>query len=167
MLQGESQEQPVNQPLMKSVPSYFSEQIWAGYPWRKSDGSQIKGRIFVFLFQVKHKQKYAWSDPSFARVPSWIHSSLFCSPNKLLLMLRMEVMKWSNYASICAVQVKPGVKFPICTPAVSLIHCTLTLLSPIKRRLSKYEHYTQKIYLTVSYCIERCFAFPVEDNSTK
>lgn len=58
MLQGESQEQPVNQALMKSVLSYFSEQIGAGDPWRKSDGSRIKGRIFVFLFQVKHKQKY-------------------------------------------------------------------------------------------------------------
>lgn len=39
---------------------------------------------------------------------------------------RREVMKWSNYVSICAIQMKPGVKFPICTPAVSLIHCAFT-----------------------------------------
>lgn len=38
---------------------------------------------------------------------------------------RGEVMKWSNYVSICAIQMKPGVKFPICAPAASPVHCVL------------------------------------------
>ena len=45
---------------------------------------------------------------------------------------RREVMKWSNYVSICAIQVKPGVKFPICAPAVSLIHCAFSPVLPVR-----------------------------------
>lgn len=47
--------------------------------------------------------------------------------------LRREVMKWSNYGSICAIQMKPGVKFPICAPAVLSIQCTLTRVLPVSR----------------------------------
>lgn len=43
-----------------------------------------------------------------------------------------EVMKWSNYVSICAIQVKPGVKFPICAPAVSSIHCASPTVLPVR-----------------------------------
>lgn len=43
-----------------------------------------------------------------------------------------EVMKWSNYVSICAIQVKPGVKFPICAPAVSSIHCAFPTVLPVR-----------------------------------
>lgn len=47
--------------------------------------------------------------------------------------LRREVMKWSNYGSICAIQMKPGVKFPICAPAVRSAQRALTRVLPVSR----------------------------------
>lgn len=47
--------------------------------------------------------------------------------------LRREVMKWSNYGSICAIQMKPGVKFPICAPAVRSARRALTRVLPVSR----------------------------------
>lgn len=47
--------------------------------------------------------------------------------------LQREVMKWSNYGSIYAIQMKPGVKFPICAPAVLSIQRALTSLLPASR----------------------------------
>lgn len=64
---------------------------------------------------------------------------------------RQDVMKWSNYVSICAIQMKPGVKFPICAPAaLSSSLCfseQCCLLGGNKPDMGGGKYYIQRIYL--------------------
>ena len=63
--------------------------------------------------------------------PSWMYSSL---PSSFNVSQRREVMKWSNYVSICAIYIKQGVKFQSCAPAASLILCAFTPVLPLDQK---------------------------------
>lgn len=131
MLQGENKEQLVNHTLIKCAPSYFSEQTRPAYPWRNPNGSQIKGSEFflaerqIEICMIRFEHCSSPQLDAFILIP-------FSQRAPFKVTQRREVMKWSNYVSICAIQVKPGVKFPICAPAVSSIHCAFSPVLPVR-----------------------------------
>lgn len=76
---------------------------------------------------------------------------------------RREVMKWSNYVSICGIQIKPGVKFPICAPAAlssSLCFSDQCRLLGGNKPDTGRKYYIQWIYLALSYSQHGQNCFP-------
>lgn len=62
-------------------------------------------------------------------------------------------MKWSNYGSICAIQMKPGVKFPICAllyfPFSEPSHACRLLAANIKKQKSNIQIHQLSIIIFI------------------